>query len=83
VVPPPPEAAIPAALVEKEIQTALADAREQGIVGARVTPFLLGRVAELSGGASLEANLALLKQNARVGAQIAAALATSGGIGRA
>ena len=83
VVPPPPEAAIPAALVEKEIQTALADAREQGIAGARVTPFLLGRVAELSGGASLEANLALLKQNARIGAQIAAALATSGGIGRA
>lgn len=82
VVPPPPEAAIPAALVEKEIQTALADAREQGIVGARVTPFLLGRVAELSGGASLEANLALLRQNARIGAQIAAALATSRGIGR-
>jgi pseudouridylate synthase len=76
VVPPPAEAAIPAELVEREIQSALIEARRQDIRGARVTPFLLSKVTELSGGTSLEANLALLKLNARVGAQIAAALAT-------
>jgi hypothetical protein len=40
-----------------------------------VTPFLLKRVAELTGGASLRANIALIKHNAAVGAQIAVALA--------
>jgi pseudouridine-5'-phosphate glycosidase len=79
VVPPPAEAAIPAELVEREIQSALKEARTQDIRGARVTPFLLSRVAELSGGSSLTANLALLRQNTRVGAQIAAALATHKG----
>ncbi len=40
-----------------------------------MTPFLLRRVAELTGGASLTANIALIKHNARVGAEIAVALA--------
>ena len=40
-----------------------------------MTPFLLKRVAELTGGASLRANIALIKNNARVGAEIAVALA--------
>jgi len=40
-----------------------------------VTPFLLGRVAELSGGGSLRANLALLRNNARLGAEIARSMA--------
>lgn len=56
-------------------RTALAEAAAANVAGAAVTPFLLRRVAELTGGASLRANIALIKHNARVGAQIAAALA--------
>jgi pseudouridine-5'-phosphate glycosidase len=51
------------------------EAHKNGIVGPAVTPFLLRRVSELSGGESLVANLALLANNARVAAQIAAELA--------
>ena len=40
----------------------------------QVTPFLLQRIQELTGGKSLQANIALIKHNAAVGAQIAAAL---------
>ena len=70
-VPLPEEDAIPAAEVEVEIQQALAEAVEQGIRGQAVTPFLLSRVSELSGGKSLKANLALLKNNAKTAAAIA------------
>ena len=56
-------------------RTALAEAAAANVGGAAVTPFLLKRVAELTGGASLRANIALIKHNARVGAQIAVALA--------
>ena len=45
------------------------------IPGSQLTPFLLRRIKDLTGGASLEANIALIKHNAAVGAQIAAALA--------
>jgi pseudouridine-5'-phosphate glycosidase len=75
--PPPSEAALPAAEVETHIRQALAEAREQGIIGQAVTPFLLARVSELSGGASLNANLALLLNNARIAAQIAQHLYTA------
>lgn len=78
VVPPPIEAALPASQVESSIQKALEEARAQNIRGASVTPFLLARVSELSHGSSMEANLALLRNNARVGAQIARALAGPG-----
>jgi pseudouridylate synthase len=74
-VPPPAEDAIPPEDVEGEIQQALADANARGIYGAKMTPFLLARVSELTGGASLKANLSLLRNNARVAAQIARALA--------
>jgi pseudouridine-5'-phosphate glycosidase len=61
------------------VETAIADALRQadarGIRGKEVTPFLLGAVAERTGGRSLEANVALLRNNARVAAQVAAALA--------
>jgi pseudouridine-5'-phosphate glycosidase len=60
--------------VEAVIQQATAEAAAQGISGKRVTPFLLGRVAELTGGESRRANLALLINNARVGGQLAVAL---------
>lgn len=75
VVPPPVEEALSRETVESEIEQALQEAQAQGIRGAEVTPFLLSRVAVLSHGASLKANLALLRQNARVGAEIARALA--------
>jgi pseudouridine-5'-phosphate glycosidase len=74
-VPPPPDHALPAAEVETAIRTALARADAQGIRGKEVTPFLLTAVAESTGGRSLEANVALLRNNARVAAQVAAALA--------
>lgn len=70
--PPPEEAALPAEAVQAEIEQALAEAAALKIRGQAVTPFLLGRVSELSGGASLRANLALLLNNARVAALIAA-----------
>ncbi len=57
------------------ISQAVAEADRAGLTGAAVTPFLLGRIVELSGGASLEANIALVKNNARLGAEIAVAYA--------
>jgi len=71
VVPPPAKAALPAGSMEAAIQTALDEAVEQGIHGAAATPFLLSRVSALTGGESLHANLALLRNNARVAAQVA------------
>jgi pseudouridine-5'-phosphate glycosidase len=73
-VPCPAEAARPAAEMEDAIHQALQDAAAQGVQGKRVTPFLLRRVNELSGGHSLAANLALLENNARVAGEIAVAL---------
>jgi pseudouridine-5'-phosphate glycosidase len=72
--PPPIEAAIPAAEVKAHIEQALREAKLQNISGQVVTPFLLARVSQLSQGASLKANLALLKNNAKIAAQIAAFL---------
>jgi pseudouridine-5'-phosphate glycosidase len=72
--PPPAEVALPKEEIEAIIQVAIKDAERQAVHGAEVTPFLLNRVSELSGGASLKTNLALLRNNARLGAQIAVAL---------
>jgi pseudouridine-5'-phosphate glycosidase/sugar/nucleoside kinase (ribokinase family) len=60
--------------VEEAIHSALAEADEQGIHGQAVTPFLLKRIAEITGGDSLRSNMALVKQNAEVGADIAIAI---------
>lgn len=57
------------------IRQALAQADARGIRGKEVTPFLLSAVAEQTGGKSLEANVALLRNNARIAAQVATALA--------
>lgn len=73
VVPPPADVAIPREKIEGFIQQAVHEAEEQGVHGAKVTPFLLSRVSQLSGGESMKANLALLRNNARVSAQIAKA----------
>ncbi|MEX1071038.1 MAG: pseudouridine-5'-phosphate glycosidase [Anaerolineales bacterium] len=69
--PPPKESALPRAQVEGWIEQAIAECEAQGIKGQAVSPFLLKRVSELSDGKSLSANLALLKNNARIAAQIA------------
>lgn len=74
VIPPPEETALPRKMVETAIQKALADAEKAGIHGAATTPFLLGRVSQLTDGKSMQANLALLQNNARVAAQVAAAI---------
>jgi pseudouridine-5'-phosphate glycosidase len=80
VVQPPPEAvALPLAQMEAIIAQALDEAYAAHIHGAEVTPFLLSRVSQLSSGASLQANLALLENNARLAAQVAAALAPIAG----
>lgn len=73
--PVPFENEIPAAHINQIIQTALQEASQQGIAGKRVTPYLLQRINELSQGQSLKTNIALVKNNARVGAELAVALA--------
>ncbi len=73
-VPVPQENEIPAAQIEPQIEQALADSDAAGLRSAEVTPFLLRRIAELTGDRSLRANLALLRNNARVAAAIAVAL---------
>jgi pseudouridine-5'-phosphate glycosidase len=74
-VPPPRDVALDVAELEAWIGQALAEGQAQGIAGKAVTPFLLARLADLSDGRSLTANTALLENNARLGAEIAAALA--------
>jgi len=73
-VPVPPEAEVPAAEIEPAIARAVEEADARGLRAAEVTPFLLSRVAALTGEAALRANLALLEQNARVAARLAVAL---------
>ena len=68
---PPEEVALNSSLVESAIQTAMEDAERMNIHGQSITPFLLRRVSELTGGLSLKANLGLLRNNARVAAKIA------------
>ncbi|HKV83608.1 MAG TPA: pseudouridine-5'-phosphate glycosidase [Ktedonobacterales bacterium] len=70
----PPEHELPAARVEEAIARALREAEERNVRGAATTPFLLARLAELTGGESVAANQALLLNNATWGARIAVAL---------
>lgn len=74
-VPLPEEQALPEAVTHAAIAEALRQAQAAGIHGKALTPFLLARIKELTGGRSLESNIALIRNNARVGGQIAAALA--------
>jgi pseudouridylate synthase len=73
-VPPPPEFELDSDELEEILRRALALAEDENIRGKEITPFLLARMAEQSGGKTLAANVALLENNARVAAQIAAAL---------
>ena len=72
---PIPEAfEIPKEIADQWIDKALDECEKKGITGKKVTPFLLSRVVELSNGKALKANIALVKNNARVAAEIAKAL---------
>lgn len=71
--PVPETDAADAAAIDAAIATALDEADRQGIHGKAVTPFLLARVAALTGGDSLKANIALVCDNARVAATVAVA----------
>jgi pseudouridine-5'-phosphate glycosidase/sugar/nucleoside kinase (ribokinase family) len=65
--------------VEAAIQSALAEAVDQNIFGPAVTPFILKRVAQMTAGESLRSNMALVENNASVGADIAIELAQQKG----
>jgi pseudouridylate synthase len=73
--PVPAEFEIGRAAMETVISLAMADADANGVRGKAVTPFLLQRIFELTEGASLKTNIALVENNARVAARIAIALA--------
>lgn len=73
-VPVPAEDELPESAAEKAIQQATEEAAQQHVHGKDVTPFVLRRVVELTGGQSQRANMALLINNARVAAQIATEL---------
>ncbi|HEY7738943.1 MAG TPA: pseudouridine-5'-phosphate glycosidase [Candidatus Limnocylindria bacterium] len=72
--PPPAEVAIPAAEVTAWIGVALLAAEDEGISGAAVTPFLLGRVVAASAGRALRANIGLIVANAATAGDLASAL---------
>jgi pseudouridine-5'-phosphate glycosidase len=74
----PPEHEIPLAELETAIAAALIEAARQGVAGKRVTPFLLDRIVAATGGRSLAANGALVRDNARLAAAIAVAVAALG-----
>ncbi|KAB2336084.1 pseudouridine-5'-phosphate glycosidase [Cytobacillus depressus] len=72
---PIPEAdALEESFITNVIESALKEAKENNIAGKEVTPFLLGKVKELTEGTSLTANIALVKNNAEVGSRIAVSL---------
>lgn len=71
----PEQDAIPALEIERQVHAALVEADTTGIKGKAVTPFLLQHVAALTEGRSLAANIALIRNNARLAAEIAAAFA--------
>jgi pseudouridine-5'-phosphate glycosidase len=68
--------AIPRAEMDPYIKQAVEEAAQKNIHGQALTPFLLSRISELTGGKSMRANLALLLNNAHLAAQIARALTT-------
>ncbi|HTZ66252.1 MAG TPA: pseudouridine-5'-phosphate glycosidase [Roseiarcus sp.] len=71
----PQDYALEAAAIEERIAEAVAEAKAQGVAKKEATPYLLKRVVELTGGQSLEANIALIRNNAMLAAQAAAELA--------
>ncbi|MCR4875989.1 MAG: pseudouridine-5'-phosphate glycosidase [Clostridiales bacterium] len=68
----PEEYAMDDGVINRAIEQAVAESVEQGIKGKEITPFLLARVADLTGGDSLESNIQLVYNNARLASRIAA-----------
>ena len=75
----PEEYAMEKTVIDAAIEQALKEAKEQGIHGKETTPFLLAKVVELTGGESLESNIQLVLNNARLAARTAAELAKQNG----
>ena len=71
----PLEDEIPSVIIQPHIDKAIAEAAANGISGKDVTPYLLKRIAEITEGRSLKANIALVMNNAKLAAQIAVAYA--------
>ena len=63
--------AMPEETINAAIDQAVAEAEEQGVIGKESTPFLLARVAELTGGDSLKSNIQLVFNNAILASEIA------------
>ncbi len=81
-VPPPAEVAMDTEDVKRAVLQALRQARQEKIRGKEVTPYLLGKMLELTGGDSLRANLGLLLNNAAIASQIAQAMKDERRIGK-
>ena len=73
-VPVPEEFEFPAADLARTLKAALQEAERQQVIGRELTPFLLSCMAQMSAGATLRTNIALLENNARIAAQIVQAL---------
>ena len=67
----PDQYSMPKEVIDSAINQALLDAKNKGITGKDVSPFLLAAIKEITGGSSLKANIELVLNNARLGAQIA------------
>jgi pseudouridine-5'-phosphate glycosidase len=78
--PVPASFAMPKEEIDRITAQALQEADAQGVAGKKVTPFLLARIKELTGGRSLATNIALVKHNAQVGAELAVALRDTPGL---
>ena len=75
--PVPGDSEIPADIMSGHIADAVRAAEAEGIRGKKVTPFLIGKILELTKGTSLAANIALIRNNARLAGEIAVALAAT------
>ena len=73
-VPPPQALAVTLSDLENWTQVALAESRKMGITGKSVTPYLLGQIADLSSGATLAVNTALILNNAAIAGRLAVTL---------
>lgn len=76
--PPPEESALSNEVMENAVRKALEEAEQKHITGQAVTPYLLQRVNELTDGSSMQANLGLLQNNARLAAKLAKEFARKG-----
>lgn len=71
----PTEFEMPPEVINRAIDQAVREAEETGVKGKKITPFLLDRIRQLTGGDSLNSNIQLVFNNAHLAAKIAVALA--------